>query len=254
MKDDYRYDFDHPSFHGYGNDIKKIFAFRDFAFKHVFQRKFFAEFRFDKTLTDDEILSRLMQRQYIQNFGFKRDDDFLKDWFEQVDKKFKRDVTELEKSLDTLSDLQFLLEQYQKRINHHIKRLEKYTNTVATVIADDNTANLEKIKHRYKIGRGLKGLYWQVYREIKSLADKTEQAVKILDGEVQHAYRKIFANRLKSARQAAKLTQTEFGASVGLSQRVISGYEVASREPSLATLVKFAQKLKRPVGWFLGVE
>lgn len=248
----YQWDFNNKTFQGCGEEYQRRFALSDFAFEHIFQRKIFSEFKFDES-TDEEILSRLMQRQYVQGFGFKRDNDFFKDWLEKFDEKFKHDVNELERNLETLSELEFLLEQYQKRIKHHInKRLEKYTNAAATVIADESTDNLEEIKHRYKIGRGLTDLYWQVYREIESLADKTEQAIKILDNEVQHVYRKIFADRLKFARQATKLNQREFARRVGLTQTGYSPYENGQRSPSIPTLIRFSKILNRSADWLLG--
>lgn len=247
----YQWDFNNETFQGCGEEYQRRFALSDFAFQHIFQRKIFAEFKFDET-TDEEILSTLMQRQYVQGFGFKRDNDFFKDWLEQFDEKFKSDVNELEKNLDILSELQFLLEQYQKRIQRHIKRLEKYTNAAATVIADNSTDNLEEIKHRYKIGRGLSSLYWQVYREIESLADKTEQAIKILDGEVQHVYRKIFADRLKFARQATKLSQKAFAKKIGITQNGYSPYENGQRSPSIPMLIRISKLLNRSADWLLG--
>lgn len=248
---DYQWDFNNPSFHGYGNEIKKRFALRDFAFSHILQRKFFAEFGFDE-IEDEEILSKLMQRQYVQGFGFKRDNVFFKDWLAQFDEKFTDDTSKLEKNLDTLSELLSLLEQYKKRIEHHVKRLERYVNATATIIADNNIANLEEIKHRYKIGRGLKDLYWTIYREIESLAKKITDASKILDNEVRHTYRKIFADRLKFARQATKLSQKAFAPKIGMSQNGYALYETGQRDPSIPTLIRLSKILNRSTDWLLG--
>ena len=250
MNNDYRYDFNllNLSFHDYGDEIKKIFAFRDFSAQHVFQRRFFAEFGFDKTLTDDEIL--------FHEFGFiDIPDEVLPDEALNHPAMIRiRDASndDLEHITEKLSDLIYCLDRYLRRIHNHCQRLERYITSTATVIADGTAANIEKTRSRYKLGRELNHLYWNIYHEIKFLLDKVNKAFKKIDDKVQHVYRKIFADRLKSARRAAKMSQTEFGAICGLSQRVISGYEVASREPTLATLVKFSKKLKRPIGWFLG--
>lgn len=78
------------------------------------------------------------------------------------------------------------------------------------------------------------------------------ESYKELDEKIKTHYRNIFAERLKEARRKAELTQAELSKSLGLTKNAVSNYEQAIREPSLATLVRLSQKLKKPVGWFFG--
>lgn len=224
---------------------KNAFAFRDFDRAKILQRPFFKDFHFDADKSDTEIL---------QDLSLSDDDSF-----ETIQKKF-----------DILDTLIVSAAKYQNRIKRHGDRLTKYARAVANKIATDDNAEIEIFRTRHKRANELSMKYCGCVTDTKSattfflggitvddiggLCQRIAERYKELDEKIKIHYRKIFASRLKTARQAMKLSQTDFGASVGLSQRVVSSYEVGIREPNLATLVRFSQKLKRPVGWFLGAE
>lgn len=211
---------------------QNAFAFRNFDEKRILQRRFFKDFKFDTNKTDEEILS-----------GLSHDVSTLSQ-------------QDLEKNFDILVSLIFRTADYLKLIKRHIERLERYRRAVADKIVEDKTADVEILREKYDIEQKL-AKYYQlgIYLDVDNLLrERLAQAFRAVDDELKFSYRKIFADRLKLARQEKGMNQKDFGASVGLTQRAISNYEVGIREPSLATLARFSKKLQRPIGWFLGVN
>lgn len=211
---------------------QNAFAFRNFDEKRILQRRFFKDFKFDTNKTDEEILSGLSH---------------------DVSTRSQQD---LEKIFDILVSLIFRTADYLKLIKRHIERLERYRRAVADKIVEDKTADVEILREKYDIEQKL-AKYYQlgIYLDVDNLLrERLAQAFRAVDDELKFSYRKIFADRLKLARQEKGMNQKDFGASVGLTQRAISNYEVGIREPSLATLARFSKKLQRPIGWFLGVN
>jgi transcriptional regulator with XRE-family HTH domain len=60
--------------------------------------------------------------------------------------------------------------------------------------------------------------------------------------------------RIKMARTEAKLSQLEVGVSLGVSDKTISGYESNRISPPIDKLMKLADLMKKPVGFFIGVD
>ena len=211
---------------------QNAFAFRNFDEKRILQRRFFKDFKFDADKTDEEILSKLSH---------------------DVSTLSQQD---LEKNFDILVSLIFRTADYLKLIKRHIERLERYRRAVADKIVEDKTADVEILREKYDIEQKLAKYYQlEIYFDVDNLLrERLAQAFRAVDDELKFSYRKIFADRLKLARQEKGMNQKDFGASVGLTQRAISNYEVGIREPSLATLARFSKKLQRPIGWFLGVN
>ena len=211
---------------------QNAFALKDFDEKRILQRRFFKDFKFDADKTDEEILSKLSH---------------------DVSTRSQQD---LEKIFDILVSLIFRTADYLKLIKRHIERLERYRRAVADKIVEDKTADVEILREKYDIEQKLAKYYQlEIYFDVDNLLrERLAQAFRAVDDELKFSYRKIFADRLKLARQEKGMNQKDFGASVGLTQRAISNYEVGIREPSLATLARFSKKLQRPIGWFLGVN
>ncbi|MBN1915910.1 helix-turn-helix transcriptional regulator [Candidatus Dojkabacteria bacterium] len=60
--------------------------------------------------------------------------------------------------------------------------------------------------------------------------------------------------RIKQARVEAKLSQLEVGVALAVSDKTISGYESGRISPPIDNLMKLADLLKKPVGYFIGVD
>jgi len=59
-------------------------------------------------------------------------------------------------------------------------------------------------------------------------------------------------NRIKSAREDSKLSQLQVGVALEVSDKTISGYESDRITPPINKLLKLADLLKKPIGYFLG--
>lgn len=209
---------------------RDAFALKSFKPAQILQRPYFREFGFGADKTDDEILAGL---RYAD--GDSRQD--------------------AETKFDTLCRLIRRTSEYLKFVKRHVDRLERYRRAVADKIVEGATADVESLRAKYAREQKLASFYTiEFFFDADSLLEKMNQAFRALDDAIKLSYRRVFADRLKTARQAAGMNQTEFGASLGLSQRAISNYESADREPSIANIVRFAQKLRRPLNWFFGAN
>lgn len=205
------------------------FAFRDFEPTQILQRKFFSDFNFGKNMTDTEILS-----------AFK---------FEIF---FETSTADLENNSENLLDLSFSLDSYLKKINRHCQRLEKYSQRAASIIAEGSTPDIEEMRLRYKRGRRLRNAYFSAYTFVDFLKNDTEKAYKELESIIKRHCRKIFSERLKSARQSTGLTQKAFAKKVGMSQNGFSLFETGQRDPSIPMLIRLSKLLNRSADWLLG--
>ncbi len=221
---------------------KDAFALRDFDEEKILQRRFFRELNLPD-MTDEEILQRMGAKDF--------------DSFEETQAK-----------LEAMEILLGRTAEYQKHIKRHGDRLTRYARAVEYTITTDDEADIAAFKLRYSRAEKLSVKYSGCFTaygmtsnflggiavdNVGRLCDKIAARYKELDGKIKAHYRKIFATRLKQVRKEMGLTQTELGMQLGLSQRGISNFENADREPSIAMLVKISKKLKRPIDWFLGV-
>ena len=222
------------------------FALRDFDASRILSRTFFKQLRFANGLTDNEILNSLTPS-----------DD--------------APITELEKKLDELNIILIKAADYQTHIKRHCGRLTRYINVIANKIAAANAdADIATLRGRYQRAIKLAVKYAGCASENSSvtpiffggiavndvggLCERLAELYKEIDKRIHEHYRKIFAERLKRVRKELKMTQAAFGASLGLSQRAISNYELGFRQPDVPTLAFFARRLKCPVGWLIGVD
>lgn len=65
---------------------------------------------------------------------------------------------------------------------------------------------------------------------------------------------KTLAERIKTAREDAKLSQLQVGVALGVSDKTISGYEAGRISPPIDKLQKLADLLKKPIGYFVGSD
>ncbi len=63
-----------------------------------------------------------------------------------------------------------------------------------------------------------------------------------------------FGRILKELRTESKISQSKLGAEVGVSQDMISLYELGESQPNLSTLVKIAKYFNVTTDYLLGLE
>jgi len=66
--------------------------------------------------------------------------------------------------------------------------------------------------------------------------------------------RRVFADRLKKAREEAGLSQRELGLLIGLSDKSISAYEQERVLPPFDIVPKLAKQLNKPIAYFIEEE
>lgn len=222
---------------------KDAFALKDFDPSRILQRRFFTEFGFGADLTDREILQSLS--------------------YSPID---SQEI--MEKKLSDLENIFRRVTEYQQHIKRHGQRLTEYISLIANRIAKDETANIDVLRANYRRAEKLSMKYCGCVTENSSvtaiflggiaindvggLCTEISKRYNKLDGEVQHVYRKVFADRLKFARQKTKMSQKEFAEKLGLSQNGYSPYENGQRNPSIPMLIRLSRLLNRSADWLLG--
>lgn len=139
--------------------------------------------------------------------------------------------------------------QWRQRLVRHFNRLGKYSAILGRLIA---TADDDALKPKSARVNALSERYVDIAKTIQA----AEQAATVMRDHVDIAQRnyclKIFARRLKETRKSLRMTQADFGKVFGVTQKTISNYENAAREPSLAMLKILFQLSNRPIDWLLG--
>jgi transcriptional regulator with XRE-family HTH domain len=65
---------------------------------------------------------------------------------------------------------------------------------------------------------------------------------------------KTLGDRIRAAREEAKLSQLQVGVALGVSDKTISGYESGRISPPIDKLSKFSDLFKKPITYFLGSD
>ena len=151
--------------------------------------------------------------------------------------------------------LQFadMLFRFRQRLVRHNDRLGRYQAalTRATASASDDVYR-NTIRPKSKRAVALSDQYAGIVRAIID-AEKRATAMRDQVDIMQRAVcLKKFAARFKEIRKSLGLTQGDLGKVFGVTQKTISNYENAAREPSLATLKTLSRLSDRPVDWLLG--
>lgn len=96
--------------------------------------------------------------------------------------------------------------------------------------------------------------YTQIINSVLSYTYAIKGTIDNID-TLQRCYvEETFATRLRQARKAAGLRQSDLGARIGLTGSAIGAYEQGRNEPDLALLAMISKELGKTVDWFLGIE
>lgn len=243
------------SFYGSGDELKRRFALRDFDENRILQRKFFADFNFAATQNDVPILSSFVGSNELK---FASVEELIAYAAIRFNPKLTAnivDAAELEKKSERLADLHISLLAYQKFIKRHGDRLTRYLNAAANFLAvNENSAEIEKIRKRYKIAMALRNFYFHVGSCVKHFAENVGYLHGEIDRSAKHSYRQKFAARLKSARREKKWTQKTLAKKIGLSQNGYVYYEQAEREPTVALIARCVKIFGCSADWLLGID
>lgn len=239
-----------------GDELSRRFALRDFDENRILQRKFFADFNFAADEDDVTILSSFVGSNELK---FASVEELIAYAAIRFNPKLTAnivDAAELEQKSERLADLHISLLAYQKIIERHGDRLTRYMNAVANfVVANENSAETEKIRRRYQIATALRNrFYLHVAGCVKHFAENVGYLHGEIDRSAKHSYRQKFAARLKSARREKKWTQKTLAKKIGLSQNGYVYYEQAEREPTVALIARCVKIFGCSAGWLLGID
>jgi len=87
----------------------------------------------------------------------------------------------------------------------------------------------------------------------RNLVKRISELYSEIDAVLKSRYRKVFIERLRTARRKTGLTQELFAARVGLTKSAYGLYESGQRDIATATLIKITKELKCDANWLLGI-
>jgi transcriptional regulator with XRE-family HTH domain len=78
----------------------------------------------------------------------------------------------------------------------------------------------------------------------------------IYDGDEKRKKELMFqlGNRIKTAREEARMSQLQVGVALGVTDKTISGYESGRIAPPIDKLLVLADLFKKPITYFLGSD
>lgn len=166
------------------------------------------------------------------------DDEIVDCMKEDIVNAFERDnYARAQDKLDRLHLRADAVARYQRRILRHLKRLRAYM-----ALRGGATARLDS----------LVGSYYDIGESLCRLGENFSAAFDDIRA-TENRYKQLFATRLRSARIAAKMTQSQLARLLGMSQNGYSVYEKGTGEPSLTTQAKIARILNCSADWLLGL-
>ena len=231
---------------------KSAFALRDFDKTRILDRKNFLPLC-DIDDEIDESFCELMSEEILT--GISATDDQTLDVFCELALKAQNEYF--------YNRVQFLIEQlngiakkalaYEKKICRHCKRLEKYSRKWNEAICSDESFSADVIRTKTRRLQKLQKFYDDVQTAVKNLQNLIQECITEIIDAYEKADQKIFAMRLRQARTAAGLTQTQLANRIGMTQGGYTGYENSIREPSIATLKRISRILNTPTDWLLGL-
>lgn len=199
------------------------FALKNFDNERILQQKYFSEFKFGTALTDAEIICAFDTSTILGITATKRQ----------------------------LAKIMARLNNFQTRLTFHNDRLLRYSALLVEKFTPDNA---DTIQEKIRRARALSDKYADACRAIQNLQRSIYSEIEKIELASELTFLKEFGRRLKVARQAAGLTQTELGNLVQYSQNSISNIEKGLRAPTLSQLARISKTLKRPTDWLLGLS
>lgn len=175
-------------------------------------------------------------------------------------------LDELDANLNDFFDLRRKDKAYQKlheelknfvviRLKRHYDRLTKYRACLVQDVTklDDDEYYLSVVRPRDKRISKLAKEYQGIFEKINNVLNKIETIGRNLKKYQNNFYLKIFAARLRKARETAGLTQVQLADILGIKRSSYNAYETARNEPNISVLALVSKELNRPVNWFLGL-
>ena len=192
-------------------------------------------------------VKRILQRPYFELRTNKSDAEIL-DNFEVPS---NLSIVELEKRLEKYTTFRVKLLNYGVRIQKHIDKLFKMIYGTASPIENPTILPTRQISEREN---SLLIVYTSVTKHIWYLISKVADLIEEITTKIQQSYRKIFAQRLKQARQEKKISQRDLSKLTKINRADIGLYETGKKFPSLDNFIKILRCTGVSADWLLGME
>ena len=196
---------------------KDAFALRDFDRTRILQRPYFKDFNFDKTLTDEKILSSLSAQ-------------------------IGDSITELERKNETLCEIRNRLHEYAKRIEKHTDKIRLWGS------------NKDEQSAEYSRALGLTVDLVVINASLLGFSIAVAQFLRNSDSILRKRYRDRFAQRLKRARERAGLSRRDVAQMLGYTTNGFAELEKPRSEPNLTALIRLSRNLNVSTDWLLGLK
>ncbi len=89
---------------------------------------------------------------------------------------------------------------------------------------------------------------------MKYVRSTTADGVFRADEERKNKLMTELAQRIRTARDEARMSQLQVGVALGVSDKTISGYEAGRIAPPVDKLIQLADLFKKPIAYFLGAD
>ena len=231
---------------------KNAFALRGFDSERILDRKFFCPI-YDIYIKVDDDFRRLKSAEILPGISATDDQslDLFCEFALKAQNKYDYDVVQI--LIEHLNCARKKSIAYEWKIRRHYKRLEKYSEKWNETICADEKIPADVIRTKTRRLQKLLKSYDDVQNAIKKLQNLIQSCIAEITDAYEKADQRIFAMRLRQARMAAGLTQTQLATQIGMTQGGYTGYENSVREPSIATLKRISRILNKPTDWLLGL-
>ena len=167
----------------------------------------------------------------------------------------KDNFDDLQRARKSYARLDDAFKSFRKKIIRHIDRLLNYSMTFTKDIArlDDDQYYFSVVKPQSKRLADLSERYKTISQKLIEAEHKIKGIIYNIDQYQRGYYAKIFATRLRQARIALGLTQSELAEKLGVKRGTYNAYETARNEPNISILALVAREFNQPLNWFLGL-
>lgn len=152
----------------------------------------------------------------------------------------------------------YYLSELGRRVTNHVFRIQKYQTALMTkgraFIDKEGGDETPRPSAQYIRACILGNVYSDFALRIKATEKDIEYLIEDIDFTGRRDFMKKFSERLREARRAAGLTQSELAQRIGIKRSTYGQFEQGRNEPNVSLLPELSRELNRPVEWFLGIK
>lgn len=144
--------------------------------------------------------------------------------------------------------------EFNRRLCRHHDRLRKFGEVILSISARADDETYYRLKPKIERLKTLSEKYTEFAKKCLERRKDLDGVIYNVEQNLRGRALKIFAAKLKQARQGAKLTQAELARRLFIKKPTLTAYETARNEPPLSLLIQLSQEFNRPADWFLKVD